>query len=429
MDSFTWNRQPACAQFVVSCFPGAECKGYFGHALVKCEGAEIVTEVRFSLLVVAQAAATSAAAPSSEEPSAADEEEDEKEERGYQDVFESATQIYCHQSARPSDPEPASSSLLPQDGKVKKKRHYRPGFSDRAFKLISDRLVYFLREGDSRPRGTFFITRNAQCAPEAEADLFVEFFSEGGKNCSKELFRFEDTSLRDRFKEGLQAAIDAQKPEYLNRVAADQSMLDKLNALRMDVARANDTSEALHKELAEKATLQEVRLLLDNEIERIKVFMAAVCKSVPRPVRIEAKREWWLRKVVKLVFQCPVTNRELEVESRSWSLWLKFAFAFVKTGTSILESDFAGAAESGAAALESLYNAYHEKESDQKSFDLLLRAPLLLSSEQDELLGGLRREGFFEKFTYDPLRGQWVAFGEWARTGLVACEASGGTRD
>ena len=154
--------------------------------------------------------------------------------------------------------------------------------------------------------------------------------------------------------------------------------------------------------------------------------MATVCKSVPRPVRIEAKREWWLRKVVKLVFQCPVTKRELEVESRSWSLWLKFAFAFVKTGTSILESDFAGAAESGAAALESLYNAYHEEESDQKSFDLLLRAPLLLSSEQDVLLGGLRREGFFEKFTYDPLLGQWVAFGDWARTTALAFEGGSG---
>ena len=111
------------------------------------------------------------------------------------------------------------------------------------------------------------------------------------------------------------------------------------------------------------------------------------------------------------VFQCPVTGVELEVESRSWSLWLQFAFAFVKTGTSILASDVAGAVESGAAALENLYNAYHEEESDQKSFDLLLRAPLLLSSEQDELLGGLRREGFFEKSTYDPLRGQWVALG------------------
>ena len=96
---------------------------------------------------------------------------------------------------------------------------------------------------------------------------------------------------------------------------------------------------------------------------------------------------------IVIVFQCPVTGVELEVESRSWSLWLQFAFAFVKTGTSILASDVAGAAESGAAALESLYNAYHEEEGDQKSFDLLLRAPLLLSSEQDELLGGLRREG------------------------------------
>lgn len=112
---------------------------------------------------------------------------------------------------------------------------------------------------------------------------------------------------------------------------------------------------------------------------------------------------------MKLVFVCPVTGTELEVESRSWSLWLQFAFAFAQTGSSILSGDFFDAAESGVAALENAYNAYHEKETDEKSFEILRRAPLLMSHEQDQLVEGLRRAGFEDKFAYNPRRGEWVA--------------------
>ena len=58
--------------------------------------------------------------------------------------------------------------------------------------------------------------------------------------------------------------------------------------------------------------------------------------------------------------------------------------------------------------MKNAYDAYHEGEADQKSFDTLLRAPLLLSSEVDQLIQGLRREKFFDVFNYDAQRGDWV---------------------
>ena len=58
--------------------------------------------------------------------------------------------------------------------------------------------------------------------------------------------------------------------------------------------------------------------------------------------------------------------------------------------------------------MKNAYDAYHESEADQKSFDTLLRAPLLLSSEVDQLIQGLRRKKFFDVFNYDAQRGDWV---------------------
>ena len=95
------------------------------------------------------------------------------------------------------------------------------------------------------------------------------------------------------------------------------------------------------------------------------------------------------------------------VRSESWGLWLKFAFTLVKTGMSILEADFADATEGGMAALQAAYAAYYEKDEDEKTFEALMRAPLLLSREQDELVAGLRKAGFEERFAYNAQTGGW----------------------
>ena len=62
--------------------------------------------------------------------------------------------------------------------------------------------------------------------------------------------------------------------------------------------------------------------MLEGRVAELKEYVGALCKAVPRPARIDASREWLgTRKVLKLVFVCPVTGFELTVESRSWSLW------------------------------------------------------------------------------------------------------------
>ena len=37
-----------------------------------------------------------------------------------------------------------------------------------------------------------------------------------------------------------------------------------------------------------------------------------------------------MRKLVELVFVCPVTGFELRVKSKSWSLWLQFAYSIAQ---------------------------------------------------------------------------------------------------
>ena len=64
--------------------------------------------------------------------------------------------------------------------------------------------------------------------------------------------------------------------------------------------------------------------------------MAQLTQRLPRPNRIEVvKKLFGARKVVTLVFVCPVTTRTLHVKSTSWSLWLKFAISLVRMGVTV----------------------------------------------------------------------------------------------
>ena len=45
-----------------------------------------------------------------------------------------------------------------------------------------------------------------------------------------------------------------------------------------------------------------------------------------------------------------------------------------------------------------------------------MREPFLLSSERDELISGLRGEGFFEKFAYDAAEAEWYARDAYAKS-------------
>ena len=150
------------------------------------------------------------------------------------------------------------------------------------------------------------------------------------------------------------------------------------------------------------------RRMLQKSKEEILEFLGDVVKKVPRPHRIGVKKKYLgARKEVELTFKCPRTKKNFVVKSESWGLWLKFAILLVKAGQSILEADFMSAAGEGMAVLEAAYTVYNEDKKDKKSFEALMRAPLLLSKEQDELVAGLRKAGFFDKFAYNAQTGDW----------------------
>ena len=191
--------------------------------------------------------------------------------------------------------------------------------------------------------------------------------------------------------------------------AALEGKADRADLAELE-AKMEELTLAIHRDLdaGQCATLDEVKRMLDAKDREIRDFLGQVVKKLPRPHRIEVKKKYLgARKKVKLTFKCPRTGEEFVVKSESWGLWLKFAFTLVKTGMSILEADFEGATEGGMAALQAAYAAYHEEDEDEKSFEALMRAPLLLSKEQDELVAGLRKAGFEERFAYNAQTGDW----------------------
>ena len=79
----------------------------------------------------------------------------------------------------------------------------------------------------------------------------------------------------------------------------------------------------------------------------------------------------------------------------------------MQTGYTLLKGDLVDAAGNGMDLVGKAYAAYHEEDEDEKSFEALMRAPLLLSKEQDELVAGLRKAGFEERFAYNAQTGDW----------------------
>ena len=60
-------------------------------------------------------------------------------------------------------------------------------------------------------------------------------------------------------------------------------------------------------------------------------------------------------------------------------------------GLHVLEGDLVDTVLRGGKVCQAVYDAYHEVDRDAESFDAMMHAPLLLSSEQDMLLEGLRK--------------------------------------
>ena len=229
--------------------------------------------------------------------------------------------------------------------------------------------------------------------------------------------RAKSFGLKIHYHNRRQLRSEIEEIKALLKEKADLTYVDtQVSHVQADlVQRMAKMRMAIHEDLKSCATIEQVTAMLQEKEHQILEFVGEIVKKVPRPIRIEVKKKYLgTRKRVKLTFKCPRSGTELVVKSTSWSLWLKFAVALLQTGESILQADIGGAVEGGVATLQAAYNAYHESQADHESFDALMHAPLLLSSEQDELIVGLRKGGFFDKFSYNEQMGQWE-FGHAAR--------------
>ena len=203
---------------------------------------------------------------------------------------------------------------------------------------------------------------------------------------------------------------------------------DSLRPLRPNQS-LEQKSRAIERQLAGCADLEQMRAILDGRVAEIKEFVGEIVKALPRPARIECERKLLgMRKVVRLEFVCPRTKHALAIESRDWSLWLKFAYSLAKTGFHVLTGDLVAAVEADAMELvKGAHGAYRERERDAEAFDALMRQPFLLATERDKLIEGLRKNGFFREFEYDAQAGAWVKRGYAGDAGAARAAADAAT--
>ena len=191
------------------------------------------------------------------------------------------------------------------------------------------------------------------------------------------------------------------------------SIRRKANKDNQEVAERHRQLEAALDEERRRREVAETELRADIEAKmvKLKTFIGEVCKKLPRPQRVDVSRKWLgTRVVVKLVFVCPRTDKELEVESSDWSLWLKFAWSIVQAGNPLeLVQDIVGTVDTVRDMVETAYEAYHEVDNAQATLDAMRTDPILLPSEEEKLIQGLRDAKFYDSFTYDAQTAEWFA--------------------
>ena len=197
-------------------------------------------------------------------------------------------------------------------------------------------------------------------------------------------------------------------------------MESEMHAIRSEANKRNQEVAEKHRQLeaalAEERRRREVaeaelRAEIEANMVKLKSFLGKVCKKLPRPQRVNVSRKWLgTRVVVKLVFVCPRTDKELEVESSDWSLWLKFAWSIVQAGNPLqLVQDIVGTVDTVRDMVETAYEAYHEVDNAQATLDAMRTDPILLPSEEEKLIQGLRDAKFYDSFTYDDQTAEWFA--------------------
>ena len=172
------------------------------------------------------------------------------------------------------------------------------------------------------------------------------------------------------------------------------------------------------------ANAEQVYKMMEDRFAELMQFIGTVAKKLPTPAEIEVRKKYLgAQRQIVLRFRCArAPGVTLEIVSSQWSKWLKFGVSLMKAGKCALTGDVEGVKAQGIEAARAAYDALSDRKKrkatkdESGGFDKLLREPFLLSSEQDELISGLRRKGFFEKFAYDAANAEWYARDAYAKS-------------
>ena len=182
-------------------------------------------------------------------------------------------------------------------------------------------------------------------------------------------------------------------------VVADlvNSTTQKINAVELAAKQQEKRLEAV------ETSIEDLEKELKEKDSEIKSFIAEFSKALPIPTSVEAKGK--IRKRILLRFECAQGRKpDFVMETASWTKWLRVIASSISTGYHIAVGDV-GASLKG---LLDVFKAMRRKDADPNlKFDTLVQQPFLTSTEQDELILGLRQQGFFEEFEYNSTTAKW----------------------
>ncbi len=186
--------------------------------------------------------------------------------------------------------------------------------------------------------------------------------------------------------------------EDLDRVKGQVTQLgDRMNVVEV----AKVLMEEQMREMNEN--LEDLASKVMSQQSGMKEFMALVVKKLPIPSSYVAKGK--IRKRLILTFKCSKGRKpDFVMKTADWSKWITVVFLAAQTVEDAGRVSVLGLLKD----LKALYDALTKSGlNGETRFGTLISAPFLTSKEEDDLIRGLRSNGFFDQFDYDTATATW----------------------
>lgn len=186
--------------------------------------------------------------------------------------------------------------------------------------------------------------------------------------------------------------------EDLDRLKGQVTQLgDRMNVVEV----ANVLMEEQMKEMNEN--LEELASKVTSQQSQMKEFLALLVKKLPIPSSYGAKGK--IRKRLILTFKCSRGRKpDFVMETADWSKWITVVFLAAQCVEDAVSLTVLGLLKD----LKALYDTLMKSGlSGETRFNTLISAPFLTSKEEDDLICGLRANGFFNQFDYDADTATW----------------------